>query len=77
MEEVTTLAQLNALDQDAIVEGYLHGLHGTPNHTRQDQAYWHGYFNAHSDRNGPPTPGQQQLAREVVNAMRCGCRAPA
>lgn len=77
MEEVTTLAQLNALDQDAIVEGYLHGLQETPNHTRSDQAYWHGYSNARSDRGEQSTPGQQQLAREVVNAMRCGRRAPA
>ena len=70
MEEISTLAQLNALDQDAIVMGYRHGLGDIADHTRTDQSYWHGYMNAHSDRNGYSTPAQQQLAREIVADMR-------
>lgn len=70
MEEISTLAQLDALDQDAIVLGYRHGLREVADHTRTDQAYWHGYMNAHSDRNGYSTPAQQQLAREYVASMR-------
>lgn len=69
-EEIATLDQLNALDQDAIVQGYRDGLHGVTNHTRTDQAYWHGHGNAHSDRNNFSTPAQQRLAREIVAAWR-------
>ena len=70
MEEISTLEQLNALDQDAIVLGYRHGLGDIADHTRTDQAYWHGYMNAHSDRNHYSTPAQQNLAREIVADMR-------
>jgi len=69
-QEITTLAQLDALDQDAIVQGYMDGLHSVSNHTRTDQAYWHGHGNARSDRTHSTTPGQQQLAREIVASRR-------
>lgn len=68
-QEISTLEQLNALDQDSIVQGYLDGLHGVANHMRTDQAYWHGHGNAHSDRSGAPTIAQQQLAREYVKSL--------
>lgn len=49
MKPVTTLEELDALDSDLMVRGYLRGyLHGfksTPDYTQRDRAYWHGYLN--------------------------------
>ena len=38
----------------AVLKGYLDGLADTPNHTRNDEAYWYGHQNALADRQ----PGQ-------------------
>ena len=69
-QEIDTLAKVNALDQDAIVQGYRHGLGGFTDHTRIDQSYWYGHGNACSDRQGTSTQAQQQIAREYVEEIR-------
>jgi hypothetical protein len=66
MEPITTLAQLDALDGDVIVEGYRAGFHNTPNYTRREQAYWHGYLNGQVDGGFMQlSVEQQQLAHAV------------
>jgi hypothetical protein len=71
MRAITTLAQLNALDTDVVVEGYRAALHNTPDHTRREQAYWHGYLNGEVDAGRMPISKEQaELARAVVAASR-------
>lgn len=72
MKAVTTLAELNALDDDAILAGYRAGMGFVDvNYTRKDQAYWHGYLNGQVDRGlAPISPEQQQLASAVVQQWR-------
>ena len=68
MKAITTLAELDALDGDAMLDGYRAGLGFVAiNYTRKDQAYWHGYLNGQVDRREAPiSPEQQELARLVV-----------
>lgn len=72
MKAITTIEELDALDQDAIVAGYRAGMgFQEVNYTRKDQAYWHGYLNGQVDRGlAPISPEQQQLARAIVEAWR-------
>lgn len=72
MKAVTTIAQLDALDDDLILAGYRAGLgFQEVNYTQKDQAYWHGYLNGQVDRGlAPISPEQQQLAHAVVERMR-------
>lgn len=48
---VSTVADLNTLDGDEMVEGYLDGFKGEPepgnNHSR---SYWHGWRNGATDK---------------------------
>lgn len=67
MRAITTMQQLDSLDSDVIVEGYLAGCKDTPNYTRKEQAYWHGYMNGMVDYGRHPiSVEQQQLARAYV-----------
>jgi hypothetical protein len=68
--EVTTMAELNAMDDDAIVAGYLAGLRLSGDFTRTDKAYWHGYMNGLVDGRHVATPSaaQMELARAYVEA---------
>lgn len=68
MNAITTLEELSALDDDAILAGYRAGMNFTQvDYTRKDQAYWHGYLNGQVDRGlAPISPEQAQLARDVV-----------
>lgn len=72
MKAVTTLEELKALDEDAILDGYRAGMgYLEVNYMRKDQAYWHGYLNGQVDRGlAPISPEQQQLARAVVASWR-------
>jgi hypothetical protein len=71
IEPVTTMEQLAALDDDAIVQGYRDGFHDRVNYTRRDQAYWHGYLNGQCDSGAIPVSGEQKrLARAYVDAIR-------
>lgn len=66
MKAVTTRAELDALNQDEIVAGYLAGLGNMPDHTKRDQGYWHGYMNGLVDQGLMPiSTEQQQLARAI------------
>jgi hypothetical protein len=68
MKAITTLEELDALDGDAMLDGYRAGLGFVQiNYMRKDQAYWHGYLNGQVDRGlAPISPEQVTLARLAV-----------
>jgi hypothetical protein len=48
---VTTLDDLNSLDSDEMVEGYLDGFNGDPEPKgNRSRSYWHGWRNGASDK---------------------------
>lgn len=71
-DPISTLAQLDALDDDLILAGYRAGLgFKAVNHMEKDPAYWHGYRNGQVDCGlEPPSPQQSQLSREFVESGR-------
>lgn len=68
---VTTLAELDALNSDEMVEGYLAGFYGEaePGNNRS-KAYWHGWRNGTADRTKTSDWAQQELARLIVARSR-------
>lgn len=64
---VTTVAELEALDGDEILEGYRDGLNGEPEPGgNRSKAYWHGWRNGRSDRTGSVDAASMALARDCV-----------
>jgi len=63
---VTTIEELNAMDNAEIVEGYGDGFSGDaePGDNRS-KAYWHGWRNGRNDRAGVSEPDQIVLARAL------------
>jgi hypothetical protein len=68
---VTTVADLNTLDEAEIIEGYHDGREGFPCGENRSRSYWHGWRNgmADSGRVGNDS-AQQALAHEVVQGWR-------
>lgn len=68
---VTTLEELDGLDDEEMVEGYLDGFKGGGepggNHSK---AYWHGWRNGAGDRNHTTDTAQQRLAHLIVERGR-------
>lgn len=68
---VTTLEELDRLDETEMVEGYLDGFNGGSepggNHSK---AYWHGWRNGASDRSGTSDSAQQRLSHLIVERGR-------
>lgn len=68
---VVTLAELDALDDNLCVMGYMHGRDNTPDYTQRDKAYWHGYLNGEVDAGRVPiSTEQQRLAALYVARSR-------
>ena len=68
---ITTVKQLDSLNEETLVRGYLAGYNNTPNYTETDQAYWHGYLNGQCDgKHMPISEEQRALARAFVDRMR-------
>lgn len=67
-QPVATLADLNSLDLDEIVAGYMDWRQGDPEPgPNRGRAYWHGWMNRARDHgDSPDTPEAAQLAHEVV-----------
>lgn len=65
---VATVEDLETLNQDEIVEGYLGWRSGDPEPgPNRGRAYWHGWMNrARDNRERPHTPESEQLGREIV-----------
>ena len=59
-EDIITEEQLEKLDKDLCIQGYIHGYSDTPNHTMKEQSYWHGYMNGQVDC-GKMRPSVDQL----------------
>lgn len=71
MEAVTTVEQLDALDSDRMLAGYLAGFNNEPNYTERSQSYWHGYMNGQVDAGHMPISNEQcALASAVVASRR-------
>lgn len=59
---VTTAEQLDALDDDEIMEGYWDGRAGEPEPgNNRSLSYWHGWRNGNTDRPGGPNPDAAQI----------------
>ena len=67
-EDIITKEQLEKLDKDFCIQGYVHGYSDTPNHTMKEQSYWHGYMNGQVDSGRmPPSITQIMLAADIVS----------
>lgn len=65
---VRTLAHLDTLDKEEMVEGYLDGFKGEPEPKgNRSEAYWHGWRNGATDKGfRQPDEAQRELARVIV-----------
>lgn len=61
IKPITTAAELDALDTDDCVRGYMAGRKQQPDYTQRGQAYWHGYLNGCVD-GGHMQPSAEQMA---------------
>ncbi len=68
---MTTLEELNALDDTSLVRGYRAGLKNAGDYSEQDDGYWHGFLNGLVD-SGQATisPDQEKLARAYVERAK-------
>lgn len=67
-QPIKTKAELDLLDEQEMVSGYLHGLH-CPDEPGSDKSrsFWHGWRNAQVDRGRVAIDdAQMMLAREIV-----------
>jgi hypothetical protein len=72
---VTDLAELDALDSDEMVEGFMDGFRGEPEPgNNRSKAYWHGWRNGCADRTGETDRAQRVLAHRVSSSS-CLCRS--
>ena len=71
-EPVATVADLETLDQDEIVAGFMDWRPGDPEPgPNRGRAYWHGFMNAARDHGERPwSPQSAQLAHEIVASGR-------
>jgi hypothetical protein len=71
-EPVSTVAELDTLDSDEIVEGYRDGRNNEPPPTgNRSKAYWHGWRNGMADAGHMELDGaMRQLAHEVVEQSK-------
>jgi hypothetical protein len=71
-QPVATKVDLESLDQDEMVAGYMAGLEDAPEPgSDKSRAYWHGWRNGMADKGRLPfDPAMAQLAREVVGKYR-------
>lgn len=66
---VASLSDLALLDEQEILEGYLHGMRGNHDEPGSDRSrsFWNGWRNAMTDRGILPALQEQAaLAREIV-----------
>lgn len=63
-QRITTLEQVDALDDDLLVAGYRAGLRDQPDYTQTAQDYWHGF------NNGQVDSGRAQISEEQRELAR-------
>ena len=67
---VKTITDLDSLNSDEIVKGYLLGLHGEPEPT-ESRALWHGWRNGLTDSGRmEKDKSQKQLAHEYYTLKK-------
>ena len=68
-EPITTVAELEALDHDEVLEGYHDGHDGVPEPgNNRSFSYWHGWRNGMIDRGRLPVDAAAHaLARDCIN----------
>ena len=71
-EPVRTMSDLETLDQDQVVEGYLSAERGDPEPgPNRGRSYWHGWRNRMIDNGDlPGDEASRSLAREYVAQQR-------
>lgn len=71
-EPVSTLADLDSLDQNQVLEGYASAERGDPEPgPNRGRSYWHGWRNRMMDLGQLPIDeASRNLAREFVAARR-------
>lgn len=65
---VTTVAELDTLDDDEILEGYLDGFSGEPEPgDNRSKAYWHGWRNGRVDghHEADPDAAMTKLVQDI------------
>ena len=63
---VETKADLDTLNEDEILEGYLDGYGGELQcGDNRSRSYWHGWRNGHNDRNHKVDTAQRLLIRDL------------
>jgi ribosome modulation factor len=69
---VSTLADLDTLDETEMLEGYRDGLANEPEPGgNRSRSYWHGWRNGMADRGlRPVDEAQRDLAREYLARSR-------
>lgn len=66
---VTTVLELQSLDEGLMVSGYLAGLKNKCDFAQTDLSYQHGYLNGLVDgKHATASPAQSLLAREYVQS---------
>lgn len=72
LKPIETLAEFDAIDEDACLEGYRAGLGFIAvNYMRKDVSYWHGYRNGQVDRGLEPCSREQtELVHQIVARSR-------
>jgi len=74
---VTTVEELQTLDEAAMVRGYRAGLGNAADFTERERGYWHGYLNGLVDGGHAKASAEQaELARASANRARAGLGAP-
>ena len=63
---VSTVADLNSLDDAEILAGYRHGWDNDKLPQDSTRSFWHGFNNARRDKTGRRTKASSRLASEFV-----------
>lgn len=71
-EPLSSIKELDALDEEECVAGYLSGLKGSPEPGNdKSKSYWHGWRNGMIDKGHIPIDGAaDNLVKEFVRRQR-------
>lgn len=65
---LTRAEELDGLDPDEMIDGYRDGRAGEPEPgDNRSLAFWHGWRNGRSDREGTSDAAQRAFARDLVS----------
>lgn len=68
--KITSIQQLDAMDDALVVAGYQAGRRNEPDYTRTEQDYWHGFNNGQVDGGHAKVSAEQmELVRNVSDIM--------